>query len=91
MSRSVYRDSALPFEDRVTDLLGRMTLVEKVAQVGSVWGPDLLEGQRVSAEKADALLCDGIGHVSRLGTASTLRPAERGAGLRGQRDPALHP
>ena len=47
-----------------------------MAQVGSVWAPDLLDGERFSAVKADALLCNGIGHVSRLGTASTLRPAE---------------
>jgi beta-glucosidase len=53
-----------------------MTPEEKVAQVGSVWGPDLLEGLRFSSDKADALLAHGIGHVSRLGTASTLRPAE---------------
>ncbi len=66
----------IPIEDRIQDLLGRMTLEEKVAQVGSVWGPDLLEGERFSAEKADTILCNGIGHVSRLGTASTLRPVE---------------
>ena len=71
-----YRDPNLPVADRVTDLLGRMPLEEKVAQVGSVWGPDLLEGERFSAEKADTILCNGIGHVSRLGTASTLRPVE---------------
>jgi beta-glucosidase len=53
-----------------------MRLEEKVAQVGSVWGPDLLEGERFSSKKADAILCHGIGHISRLGTASTLRPAE---------------
>jgi beta-glucosidase len=53
-----------------------MTLEEKTAQVGSVWGPDLLEGGRFSSERADRFLSQGIGHVSRLGTASTLRPAE---------------
>jgi len=53
-----------------------MTQEEKLAQVGSVWAPDLLEGERFSAEKAEAHLCNGIGYVSRLGTASTLRPAE---------------
>lgn len=76
MSRPAYRDSRLPIEDRAEDLLRRMTREEKVAQVGSVWGPDLLEGGRFSAGKADVHLCHGIGHVSRLGTASTLRPAE---------------
>ena len=76
MSQSVYRDAGLPIADRVTDLLGRMTQEEKVAQVGSVWAPDLLDGERFSAEKAETILCHGIGHVSRLGAASTLRPAE---------------
>jgi beta-glucosidase len=76
MSQAGYRDSSLSVKDRVKDLLGRMTQEEKLAQVGSVWAPDLLEGERFSDAKAEALLCNGIGHVSRLGTASTLRPAE---------------
>ncbi len=76
MTRPVYRDPTRTGDARVNDLLGRMTLEEKVAQVGSVWGPDLLEGERFSIEKAEFFLCRGIGHVSRLGTASTLRPAE---------------
>ena len=69
MSSSVYGDSGIAVEDRVKDLLGRMTQEEKLAQVGSVWAPDLLEGERFSAVKAGSLLCNGIGHVSRLGTA----------------------
>ena len=32
-----YRDPRLPVEQRVADLLGRMTLEEKVAQLESVW------------------------------------------------------
>jgi beta-glucosidase len=32
-----YRDATLPVEDRVEDLLGRMTLEEKVAQMVSLW------------------------------------------------------
>ena len=79
MSRSVYRDPGLPVADPVRELLGRMTPEEKVAQVGSVWGPDLLEGECFSAQKADELLCHGIGHVSRLGGATTLRPPDLAA------------
>ncbi len=69
-----YRNASLAVEDRARDLLARMSMEEKVAQVGSVWGPDLLEGERFSAEKAEPTLAQGIGHVSRLGTATTLRP-----------------
>jgi beta-glucosidase len=76
MSVPVYRDSKRLSDERVKDLLKRMNLEEKVAQVGSVWGPDLVEGLRFSPEKGDTFLAHGIGHVSRLGTASTLRPAE---------------
>jgi len=76
MSRTGYRDSSLSVEDRVKDLIGKMSEEEKVAQLGSVWGPDLLDRERFSMEKADAFLCYGMGHVSRLGTASTLRPED---------------
>ena len=33
-----YRDAAIPVEARVADLLGRMTRTEKVAQLGSLLG-----------------------------------------------------
>jgi beta-glucosidase len=33
----VYRDAQRPIEERVDDLLSRMTLEEKVAQLGSLW------------------------------------------------------
>ena len=32
-----WRDPGFPVDQRVTDLLGRMTLEEKLAQLGSVW------------------------------------------------------
>ena len=71
-----YSDASLPLSKRISSLLEEMTQEEKVAQLGSVWAPDLLEGERFSNSKADALLCHGIGHVSRLGTASALGPAQ---------------
>ena len=32
-----WRDPGFPVDRRVADLLGRMTLEEKLAQLGSVW------------------------------------------------------
>jgi hypothetical protein len=32
-----WRDPSRPVTERVADLLGRMTLAEKLAQLGSVW------------------------------------------------------
>ena len=37
-----YRDPSLPVEERVEDLLARMTLEEKLAQLGSFWAFEVL-------------------------------------------------
>ncbi|MEX1126792.1 MAG: glycoside hydrolase family 3 N-terminal domain-containing protein [Acidimicrobiia bacterium] len=67
-----YRDTGLPTPDRVEDLLDRMTLEEKLAQLGSVWVFQLLDGNALSPDKADALLRSGLGHVTRVSGASSL-------------------
>ena len=36
-----YREATLPVAERVADLLARMTLEEKVAQLGSIWSFEL--------------------------------------------------
>jgi beta-glucosidase-like glycosyl hydrolase len=64
----IYRDAARPVDDRVADLLGRMTLEEKVAQLEGIW---VRKSQiqdtdgRFSATNAPALLGAGLGQVSR--------------------------
>jgi beta-glucosidase len=74
-AQPLYRDPDRPLEERLDDLLGRMTTAEKAAQLGSAWvfqlagGPDLDEGQ------AAALLADGLGQVTRVSGASNLGPA----------------
>lgn len=73
-ARAIYQDAARPIPERVQDLLARMTLVEKIAQLGSYWVYDLQDDQGFSEEKAAALIADGIGQVSRVGGASTLAP-----------------
>src|SRR5947207_10905928 len=70
-----YRDAGRPVADRIDDLLGRMTLEEKVAQLGGVWITDLVDAKGVDHERARRLLADGIGHVTRIGASTGLRPA----------------
>ena len=70
-----YRDAGLPIADRITDLLGQMTLDEKFAQLVSCWVHELMAGGEISAEKARRLLANGIGQITRVGGASQLEPA----------------
>jgi len=64
-------------EARVSDLLERMTLDEKLAQIGCVWSTSLLDEQgRFSASRAQEKLIHGIGHITRIGGATVLTPAD---------------
>ena len=80
MSSSLaYRDSRRPVTERVEDLLLRMSLAEKIAQMGSHWVYELLDGTAFSVEKAKSLMRDGIGQIARVGGASNFCPAESAA------------
>jgi beta-glucosidase len=67
-----YRDPSLSIEERATDLLGRMTLEEKLAQLGSCWSFELLTNMALDRAKVQARLGQGIGHVTRLAGATNL-------------------
>ena len=43
-----WRDPARSAQERIADLLGRMTLEEKIAQLGSVWMGASLDGDGVA-------------------------------------------
>ncbi len=66
--RPPYKDPARPVDARVADLLARMTLDEKVAQLQAIWNG---KGRIQNADgtfnpaNAPALLGNGIGQVSR--------------------------
>lgn len=63
----LYKNAAAPIAARVTDLMARMTLPEKIAQLRAAWArkADMLEGAEFSPAKASAAFPDGIGHVTR--------------------------
>ncbi len=70
-----YKNSKLPLEQRVADLLSRMTLEEKIAQVSSAMSRTVNASDPKSSlvdakgaflpERASALIKNGIGQISR--------------------------
>ena len=83
-----YRDAALPVDERVKDLVSRMTLEEKIAQLTAFWNKDAIsdaEG-RFAPEKAKAAMPDGIGQISRPSEVKPTSPS--GPVTRGPRESA---
>ena len=72
---AAYRDPSLGIGERVADLLARMSLEEKVAQLGSAWVFQLADGPRLDAAAPD-LLRHGLGQVTRISGASSLAADE---------------
>jgi beta-glucosidase len=72
-----YRDAGLPVDERVADLLARMTLEEKLAQLGSLWSFELFRSEtELDPALVRGRLADGIGHVSRVAGATNLDAAD---------------
>lgn len=63
----LYRDALAPTVDRVADLLSRMTLEEKVAQMIALWSTkeEVMDDLDFSPEKASSAYSDGIGQITR--------------------------
>ncbi len=71
----LYPDATLPIPGRIADLLGRMTLDEKLAQLNSYWMRNFLEDSNtLSRKKISQLLSLGIGQITRLGGSSAFDP-----------------
>lgn len=76
LDRAFLADATRSAAERVAHLLAEMTLEEKIAQLGSFWVYEILDGTTFSPEKAQKRLRIGIGHITRMGGASNVRPAE---------------
>ncbi len=72
-----YRDARLPVDQRVADLLGRMTLEEKIAQTESIWVRDQYKsladekGNFSPDQKTQELLKLGLGQMSGVSQAAS--------------------
>jgi beta-glucosidase len=61
----------------VHDLVSRMTLDEKLAQLGCVWSTSLVVRDAFSSKQARKLMPHGIGEITRIGATTGLSPRER--------------
>ncbi len=68
-------DHPPPDDDpRVEELLARMTLEEKLAQLGCVWSTQLVSDDAFSPAAAARLMPHGTGQVTRIAASTGLRP-----------------
>jgi len=74
--QSVYRDPSRPISERVENLIDLMTIEEKIAQLGSAWVFEMLTDLAFDEQKAKLVLAHGLGHVTRVAGASSLKPKE---------------
>lgn len=65
-----YRDPNASHAERIADLLGRMTVDEKIAQLGSAWVFQIAGPHGLDPAKAEPILRHGIGHITRVSGAS---------------------
>lgn len=62
-------------DDKIKEIFSKMSLDEKIAQVGSVWVHELFdESGTLSEKKMESFLSNGIGQITRIGGASGLPP-----------------
>ncbi|MCM8899707.1 glycoside hydrolase family 3 C-terminal domain-containing protein [Caldicoprobacter algeriensis] len=74
MAEALYKDKNQSIEKRVEDLLSRMTLDEKIAQLSAVWVYEVLDDTKFSPDKAASKIGHGIGQITRIAGASNLDP-----------------
>ncbi|HPF17573.1 MAG TPA: glycoside hydrolase family 3 N-terminal domain-containing protein [Thermotogota bacterium] len=74
-----YKDKNNCIDDRVEDLIQRMTLEEKIAQLTSIWSYEVFSNGHFSGEKADQKIQNGIGQITRPGGATFLEPRDLAA------------
>jgi len=73
---AAYRDPAKPVAERVDDLIARMTIEEKVAQLGCVWVTAMVKADRFDPGAAASLMAHGMGQITRIGASTGLTPEQ---------------
>ncbi|HTW97353.1 MAG TPA: glycoside hydrolase family 3 N-terminal domain-containing protein [Acidimicrobiales bacterium] len=76
MTSEAYRDPTRSLDERADDLLARMTLDEKLAQLSCAWISSLMDRDGFSADRAREVAPHGIGEVTRISGATALLPHE---------------
>ena len=80
----VWRDPSRPVPERVADLLGRMTLAEKLAQLSAAWLNDPADSSQVAPLQGEftdgspmfaELIRDGLGQLTRVFGTRPVTPA----------------
>jgi beta-glucosidase len=79
----IYRDASQLIDARAKDLITKMTLDEKMAQLSGVWSYELLGSGKFAPERAESLLENGIGHICRPGVATGFPPRDMAELLNG--------
>lgn len=73
----IYKDSTRTVEERVVDLLNRMTIDEKLAQLGSAWLSELESDPGIfSIEKATVRIGSGLGTLTRPAGSTSYTPEQ---------------
>jgi beta-glucosidase len=72
----MYKDPSRSIAERVNDLIDRMMLEEKVAQLCGCWPFELLGREGLDSERMKSRLVHGIGQVSRLAGMSAEPPSK---------------
>ena len=92
-AQPLYKDASQPVERRIEDLLARMTLEEKVAQLVTVWERKAriqTPAGQFSADKASQAFPHGLGQIARPSDKRGVTVANAGAaGRRRRRSTAM--
>jgi beta-xylosidase len=89
-STETWRDPASPVAERVADLMSRMTVAEKIGQLGSFWAAASRPGEEVSPMPSDLdeppslddAIQDGLGQLTRVFGTAPIPPDAGAARLR---------